>query len=390
MSFKVISEAKRLSGKIALVRLEMNVPLKGKKIIDDSRLREAIPTLRYLERHKARIVIISHLGRPGGKKVASLSLKPIGYALGKLLRQPIQVLPLERGSKDIRYSTKKGIVLLENIRFYKGEDENDVGFSKQLAQLGDLYVNEAFATSHRKTASFVGVTKYLPAYAGFQLADEVKALEKVLKHGVKPVVAIIGGAKVADKLSVIEKLLPRVSAVLTGGGVANTFLAAKGYQVGKSLIDKDIIKEARRVLKKGKNKILLPIDVIVDKVGTKKHESMWRKVRDVKFGERIVDLGTNTTRLYAPFIKKAQTIFWSGPLGLTEEHKWSHGSLSLGRLVSARARGRAFVVIGGGETVSFFHQHKFWVDYTSLAGGAMLEFLAGEKLPGLEALKISK
>lgn len=386
MPFKVISEAKRLSGKIVLVRLDVNVPLKGKKIVDDSRLREAVPTLRYLERHNAKIVIIGHLGRPEGKKVASLSLKPIGYALGKLLRKPIQVLPLERGSKDIKHHTKTGIVLLENIRFYKEEDENNVEFSKKLAQLGDLYVNEAFSTSHRKTASLVGVTKYLPSYAGFQLADEVRALEKVLKHGVKPVVAIIGGAKVADKLPVIEKLLPRVSAVLTGGAVANTFLAAKGYRLGKSLIDKNILKEARQVLKKGKKKILLPIDVIIDKVGTKKSEAMWRPITNIKMGERIVDLGTNTTRLYAPYIKKAQTIFWAGPVGLTEERVWSHASQALGRLVSARARGRAFAVIGGGETVSFFHQHKFWVDYTSLAGGAMLKFLAGEKLSGLEAL----
>ncbi len=387
MPFKVISSIKKLQGKIAVVRLDTNVPLKGKKIEDDSRLRECLPTLRYLERHGARLILIGHLGRPGGKKVASLSLKPIGYALGKLLRQPVKVLPLSLGVAAIRRAAEQGIVLLENIRFEAGEEKNDTALAKELGKLGHLFVNEAFSVSHRTAASLVGITKHLPSYAGFGLAAEVAALEHVRKAGKKPVVAVIGGAKVADKLPVIRKLLPRLSAVLTGGAVANTFLAAKGYRVGTSLVDKTELTAARSLLKLAQKKILLPIDVITDNTRTKGREARWALADEVKTTERIVDVGTRTTLLYAPFLKAASTVFWSGPLGLVEEHPFRHGTLSLARLAAAHARGKAYVVVGGGDTVNFFHEHKLWVDHTSSGGSAMLDFLAGATLPGLKSLE---
>lgn len=386
MLFKVISQAKKLSGKIALVRMDADVPIKGKKIQDDSRLREVLPTVRYLERHGAKVILVGHLGRPGGKKQVKLSLKPIGYALGKLLRQPVRVLPLAMGAKVLRAEAQRGLVLLENIRFEKGEDENNPLLAKQLASCADVYVNEAFATSHRSAASVVGVARHLPSYAGFSLAAEVEALEYVRRAGKKPVVALIGGAKVADKLPVIAKLLPRVKVVLTGGGVGNTFLAAKGYKVGKSLVDAEALKAARALLRRASKKIVLPLDVITDSVRTKKHESKWRAVDEIKPDERIVDLGTRTTLLYSQYLKEAKTIFWGGPIGIVEEHEWSHATSALGKLVASRAKRSAYVLVGGGDTVNFFHQHALEADHVSLAGGATLDFLAGEKLPGLVAL----
>lgn len=386
MPFRVISEADRLAGKLVLVRLDTNVPLKGNKIEDDTRLREALPTIRFLERRGAKIILVGHLGRPEGKKVASLSLKPIGYALGKLLKQPVKVLPLSMGAEALHREAKRGLVLLENIRFEKGEDKNDAALARSLARLADVYVNEAFSVSHRAAASLVGITKYLPSYAGLHLAHEVAALQQVRKSGHKPVVVIIGGAKVADKLPVISKLLPRVAAVLVGGGVANTFLAAKGVRVGKSLVDKAALKPAKLLLRRAGKKLFLPQDVITDRVGTKRHEVMWRDVAKVSASERIVDLGTRTTQAYAVQLKRARTILWAGPLGLAEVREWAHASLALGRLVTARSGGRAYSLVGGGDTVHFFHQHDLTADHLSTAGGALLDLLAGAKLPGLTAL----
>ncbi len=387
MSFRVISEARKLAGKIAVVRLDTNVPLKGKKVEDDARLRAALPTLRYLERHGARLVLMGHLGRPQGKKVAALSLKPIGYTLGKLLRQKVLVLPLSKGPEAIKRAAERSVVLVENIRFERGEDTNDPALAKTLGKLGNLFVNEAFSVSHRTAASVVGIARHLPSYAGLALAAEVTALEHVRKAGKKPVVVVIGGAKVADKLPVIAKLLPRASAVLVGGAVANTFLRAKKYRLGASLVDEDEVAAARALLKRGGKKLVLPIDVVVDNVRTRRGEAQWKLPDEVGARERVVDVGTRTTLLYASFLKKANTVFWAGPLGLVEEHQWSHGTLSLARLVSARARGPAFVLVGGGDTVNLFHQHKLWVDHASLAGSALLDFLAGVKLPGLTALE---
>lgn len=386
MPIKVINEAGKLNGKIALVRLDTNVPLKGKKIEDDTRLREALATIRFLARRGAKVILVGHLGRPQGKKVASLSLKPIGYALGKLLRQPVKVLPLSMGAGALRREAARGVVLLENIRFEKGEDKNEATLARQLARLGDVYVNEAFSVSHRTAASLVAITKLLPSYAGLHLAHEVAALEQVRRAGQKPVVALIGGAKVADKLPVIQKLLPRVAAVLTGGGVANTFLAAKGWRVGKSLVDKAALKPAKQLLKRAGKKIKLPEDVITDRVGTKRHEVMWRDAKQVSSSERIVDLGTRTVQAYAAQVKRARTILWAGPLGLVETPEWAHASLALGRLVTARSGRRAFTLVGGGDTVRFFNQHELVADHLSSAGGALLDFLAGAKLPGLAAL----
>ncbi len=386
MAMTPVTEAKRLAGKTVLVRIDADVPLEGKRVLDDSRLRACLPTLRYLERKHARIVLLGHLGRPGGKPDRALSLKPIGHYLGKLLRQPVHVLPLELGVRAIKAAAQRGVVLLENVRFYPGEGAGEVTFAKTIAKLGQLYVNEAFSVAHRRDASVAVLPKLLPAYAGLSLAAEVAALVRVQKAGAKPVVAVIGGAKVADKLPVISKLLPRLKAVLVGGGVANTLLAAKKLSVGRSLVGSEELTEARKLLRRAGKKLVLPVDVVVDKVSTKRHEAALRPTRSVRPGERIVDVGTETCRLYAGYLKEAATVFWSGPLGLVEEPSWRHATLALGRLVASQARRRTYVVVGGGDTAAFFHQHGLHVDYVSSGGGAMLAFLAGEVLPGLKAL----
>ncbi|MBI5733875.1 MAG: phosphoglycerate kinase [Candidatus Kerfeldbacteria bacterium] len=385
MALRTLDSVKHLARRTVLVRIGCDVPMQVRKIVDDARLREILPTVRYLERKRARIILAGHLGRPSGKVVPTLSLKPIGYTLGKLLRHKVKVMPLDN-PHAIRQAAKTNIVLLENLRFNPGEDKNDRVFVKILANLADLYVNEAFSVCHRTSASIVGVPKYLPSYAGFNLAAEVAALQKIKQRGQRPVVAIIGGAKVADKLPVIAKLLPRVKAVLTGGGVANTFLAAKGYKIGSSLVDKSVIPAAKRLLRSSKGRIILPIDVIVQKTGNRKKTHDWCLVNKVVGKDKIVDLGTATTQLYASLVKEAKTIFWSGPLGLIEEPVSAHASLALGRLVSARSHRHSFVLIGGGDTAAFFHKHELTVSQVSTAGGALLDFLSGNNLPGLKAL----
>ena len=386
MSLRSIAEVKHLSGKTVLVRIDTNVPLKGKHVVDDSRLREAVPTIRFLERKGAKVILLGHLGRPAGKVVTSLSLKPVGYALGKILRQPVKVLPFTMRPEAIRRAAAAGVVLLENIRFHKGEDSNSQLFARTLSHLGQIYVNEAFSCSHRPSASLVSLARKLPSAAGFQLINEVNSLERVRRRGVKPVVAMIGGAKISDKLPVIKKLSPRSAAVLVGGGVASTLLKAKGYKVGKSLVDAAAAKAAKALCRVAGKKLILPLDVVVDNVDTAPAEARLRRVNQIRNNERIVDLGTASCRLYAKHLKKARTIFWSGPLGLVEEPNWQHATLALGRLVAALARRKAYVVVGGGDTVGFFHQHGLEVDFFSTGGSAMLEFLASEDLPGLIAL----
>lgn len=386
MALKSIIHAKNLANKYVLVRIDANVPLAGKQVVDDTRLKDVVPTIRFLQKHHAHIILVSHLGRPGGKTDPSLTLKPVGYRLGKILRQPVKVLPHASKPETIINTAKQCLVLLENIRFDKGEDSNSKKLAQALARLGQIYVNEAFSCSHRATASMVALPQKLPSYAGLQLLTEINSLENIRRAGKKPVVAIIGGAKIADKLPVIEKLLPRLSAVLVGGGVANNLLKAKGFKIGKSIFEAKELASAKRLVRRAGKKLILPIDVVVDNVGTKKLEARIKPINKVSSTDKIVDLGTETCRLYAKYIKKSKTVFWSGPLGMVEETKWRHASLALGRLVSARSSSQAFVVVGGGDTVGFFHTHNLHVDFFSTGGSAMLAFLAGEPMPGLVSL----
>ncbi len=387
MKLKIINQAKNLSGKRVVVRVDFNVPIQRGKVVDNSRIIAALPTIRFLERQKARqIVLITHLGRPQGKVAKSLSLKPVAKELSKLLKQKVNIFSLSQITSS-RFKNES-IVLLENIRFLPQEERNDPKLAKELSQLGDLFVNEAFSVSHHLGASFVAITKFLPSFAGLALAAEVGALTKLKTKNTKPYLVIIGGAKAQDKLPIIQKLMKRADQVIVGGVVANTFFKAKGLVIGKSLFNQDLITRARAILQAGKKKIILPKDVVVDVVNTKKKENFLVKVDQIQANHNILDLGTETIRQYAQYVKKAKIILWSGTLGLAEQKTYSHGTLSLARLVSARARGKTFVIVGGGDTINFFHQHKLWVDYLSLAGGAMLDYLVGKKLPGLEPLLI--
>lgn len=388
MKFKVISQARNLKGKRVLIRVDFNVPLKGQQVVDDSRIIAAIPTLRYLEHAGvSQVTLVTHLGRPGGKQVKNLSLAPVAKHLSKLLKQPVKFLSLNQALTAP--ASGASVRLLENIRFEPGEEKNDKSLARQLARLGDVFVNDAFSVSHHHGASFEVITKFLPNYAGLSLAAEVRSLEKIRHHSASPLLLIVGGAKVADKLPVIQKLLSRAQKVLVGGLVANTFLAAKNIPLGKSPYAKDLLPLARKILRQGAQKIILPSEVVVDVVGTKKREVLSVAINKVKVNHKISDLGPGTIKEYATLVKKARTIFWAGTLGITEESVYAHASLALGRLASNRARGRAFVLVGGGDTAGFFHEHKLWVDYFSLAGGASLKFLAGECLPGLDALQNS-
>jgi len=388
IKLRLISEVKKLHNKVVLVRISADVPLQGNKILDDSRLCEALPTIRFLERHGAKIILVGHLGRPEGRVVPKLSLKPVGYAFGKLLRQPVKVLPLSVGRTGLRAAAKQGIVLLENIRFERGEEENTSTLSRKLASIADLYVNESLATSHRQAASIVGVTRFLPSYAGLALAHEVHSLEHIRQGGKKPMVAIIGGAKISDKLPVIKKLLPKFSNILVGGAVANTLLMAKKNKVGQSLVELDMLPQAIKLLTQAKSKILLPVDVVVLSGSGKK--AVVRKMREVAQNDKIFDLGPKTIALYSKVLKKAKTIFWGGPIGLVEDKRFSAGTLELAKVVSTQSHNSVFVLVGGGDTASFFHKQGMRVNHISLAGGAMLEFLAGEELPGLRVLETRK
>ncbi len=381
--FKSIAEHYNIKGKTALVRIGCDVPMQGKKIVDDSRLREILPTIRFLEKHGAYIILVGHLGRPGGKVVSSLSLKPIGYHLGKLLRQPVKVIPINYGYKKIISEAKSGVVLLENIRFEVGEDSNDNNLAKNLARLADFFVNEAFSVSHRESASLCGVAKYLPSFAGLTLYHEITTLKKFMspRRKIKSV-AIIGGAKVADKLPVIKSLLKKVDYVLTGGAVANTLLKAKGREVGVSLIDKDDLSIARVLVRGSARVLVLPKDVVVSKGA----RGLIKFATKLSVRDKIIDLGPLTTALYLKYLKTARIIFWAGSLGITEHKVGSQSTLAIGKFLSKMSHGSTQVLVGGGDTGSFLINQGLKVTHISTAGGALLEFLAGHKLPALMAL----
>jgi len=347
------------------------------------------------------MVILSHRGRPkkasGVKHQASShSLKPFVKILSKLLKRPVRFVNFARGTDDVPKLTPilktSSVVLLENLRFYPAEEKNGKKFAKKLAGWGDFYVNDAFSVSHRKSASVSAITKFLPSYAGLSLENELKNLDKVMKKPKKPLIIILGGAKISDKIGVIKNFLKnvkgqksKVNCILTGGGVANTFFAAQKLPIGKSLCEKKVIRAASNLLTSGANKLLLPADTVV-------------------YQKKILDIGAKTIETYVGIIKKAGTVIWSGPMGYIENPKFANGSKAIAEAI---IKSRAFAVVGGGETASIFQaaNSKFQIPrlhrrfggqanskhiFTSTGGGAMLEFLSGKKLPGIIALDKSK
>lgn len=380
--------------KRVLVRCDFNVSLDEKgKILDDFRIRKTLPTIKYLIKKGGKVILISHLGRPEGRFVKELSLKPVAQRLEELLKQKISFLPDCRGEKvekEIEKMKSGEVILLENLRFYKEDEENDRNFAKALSKLGDIFVNEAFSVCHREHASVVGIPKYLPSGAGLLLAKEIKILSQVLKKPWSPLVVVIGGAKVSHKIKVVKKFLEKADQVLLGGKIANTILATKGILLNQPLPEPEVIKEIEKI-DLTSPKLHLPVDMIISladlKTGLKEGYFRQGGPGQVKRDENAYDIGPETIKVFSRIIKEGKMIFWSGPLGMFEEEKFERGTKEISQAIARNYP--AFKIAGGGDTLlalnKFGLTEKF--DHLSLGGGAMLQFLAEETLPGIEVLR---
>ena len=383
-----------VAGKRVFVRVDFNVPLADGKVQDDSRIRASIPTIITLVQAGAKVILASHLGRPNGKVTDSLRLRPVGQRLTELLRRNVPVTgdALGLGTEDALRRMRPGeIVLLENLRFHPEEEANDPGFAATLASYADLYVNDAFGTAHRAHASTVGVARLLPAYAGLLMERELTMLSKLLEAPERPFAAILGGAKVSDKIGVIDHLLAKVDLIVLGGGMANTFLLAQGKAIGKSLAEPDRVEDARRILaraEKNKVRVVLPVDVIVAKEVTRGTEYKTLLAEKIPASWHIVDLGKASQDLMVEALADVRTVFWNGPLGVFEIPSFAHGTNAVARMLADRAEHGATVVIGGGDSVAAITRQGLAdkMTHISTGGGASLEFLEGRVLPGVEVL----
>ncbi len=386
---KSIREADNLAGKKVFLRADFNIPLKAEKnrvtIKDDYKIVRGLQTIRFLLRYKCRVIIATHLGNPKSKS-KRYSTKPIAKKLEKLLGVKVNFvndcIGLKAGTV-VGKMKERSIVLLENLRFYPEEKANDRKFARELAKLADIYVNNAFAVSHRKHASVVAIKKFLPPYAGLLLEEEVVNLGRVLSPQ-KPLVVVMGGAKISTKINLLDKLYSKAFRVLVGGALANNFLLAHNFEIGESLIDEESLKVAKKL--KHRRKILIPVDVVVrDKSSNKV------KVKNIKYlsnKDIIFDIGPKTVNLYSTLIRQARTIIWNGPMGMFESPKFKYGTMAIAEQIAYAAQHKAFAVAGGGETVESLKKARLihLLDWVSTGGGAMLAFLGGEKMPGLEGI----
>lgn len=382
----------KLDGKRVLMRVDFNVPMdKPGNILDDGKMRGALPTIEYVLAHNGKLILMSHLGRPKGKPNPKYSLKGLAPHLQRLLNGAVVSFAEDCVGPEVEEKVnnmKPGeVLLLENLRFHYGEEENDADFSRQLAALGDVYVNDAFGTAHRAHSSTVGVADYLPAYAGFLMEAEVNMLKSVVESPERPRMAILGGAKVIDKLGIIENLLEKMDIILIGGGMANTFLKAQGKNVGNSLFERDLLSEATRLLDKAEQKkvqLLLPVDVVIAGEISADASARVVGVDEVPDDTMIVDIGPRTIEIYREKIDQARTIIWNGPMGVYEYEQFARGSKEITR---AMANASAVSVIGGGDSAVIAHDLMLEdkITHISTGGGATLEFLEGIKLPGVVA-----
>jgi phosphoglycerate kinase len=377
-----------VKGKRVLVRVDFNVPIKNGVVGDDTRIRASIPTIKYLIEHQAKVILCSHLGRPDGSPDLKYSLKPVAEYLSGLLGKQVGFAEDCIGpvaDSKVAIMNSGDVLLLENTRFHAGETKNDEGMARQLASLADIYVNDAFGSAHRAHASTEGVARFLPAVAGFLMEKEIQYLGKVLANPEKPFVAILGGAKISDKIGVIRNLLTKTDTILIGGGMANTFFKAEGYPVGDSLVEDEALDAAREFLQSGKTHIRLPVDVII---ADKFAEDARNKVvpsGPIPDGWRILDIGPETVAAYTKVINKAKTVVWNGPMGVFEFPEFAKGTLGIAQAV---ASSQVTSIIGGGESVAAIQQSGLAdkITHISTGGGASLEMMEGLPLPGVEIL----
>lgn len=389
-NIKLLSKSK-IANKRVFLRVDFNVSLtKNQEIADDIRITKSIPTIKLLQKQKNKIILVSHLGRPNGRD-QKYSLKPIALHLQKLFPKNNIILVDDflspKGKLQIAEQKTKDIVLLENIRYYPGEQINDDIFAKTLSSLADIYVNDAFGVSHRDAASVVGITKLLPSYCGLLLEKEIQAVKTIMDKPKHAVVAIIGGAKISTKIILLSKLLDVVDYLLLGGGIANTLLLAKGQEIGKSLNEKDKIDEAKKIINLAKKKsvtLVLPEDVAGLENG--KQEKTYL-ASDIAQNFSILDIGPKTEKVFTDIITKAKTIIWNGPVGYCEDKRFAHGTNAIFDAITHNKN--AFSLVGGGDTLTSVSGHKdiSKITHISTGGGAMLELIEKGTLPGIEALK---
>jgi phosphoglycerate kinase len=383
-----------VAGKRVFLRADLNVPLDDGRITDDTRIRASIPTIRYLLERGASVVLASHLGRPKGKVNDALRLKPVADRLSQLLGGPVRMTgdALGPGVHDAVGKLRPGeLILLENLRFHGEEEANDPKFAKALADLADIYVDDAFGSAHRAHASTEGITHFLPSVAGLLLEREVESLSRLLYRPPRPFHTVIGGAKISGKLEVLEALLARCQAILVGGGMANTFLAARGLPLGKSLVETEQLDNARRIVAEARRKrvrLMLPTDVVV---AAQVHYRAQRQVVAVDAVPKdwvVVDIGPQTVAAFTEHLGKAKTIFWNGPMGIFEIEPFAEGTNAMARFLAERSAAGVITIVGGGDSVAAVDRLGLTdrMTHVSTGGGASLEFVEGKTLPGVEAL----
>ena len=395
MTFRTLDTAD-LAGKRALVRVDFNVPVDGGRITDDTRLRAALPTIHYLSRQGAKVVLLAHFDRPKGKVVPEMSLGFVAEPLSALLEQPVAFASDCIGpeaAKVVDALENGGVALLENVRFHAGEEKNDAEFAAALAANGDVYVNDAFSAAHRAHASTEGLAKLLPAYPGLAMQRELEALDAALGNPKKPVIGIVGGSKVSTKLDLLNNLVAKLDRLAIGGGMANTFLYAQGHDVGASLCEKDLADTAREIIAKAASagcELLLPVDVVVAKKVAPGVETAVRQLSEVQADDLILDAGPESAKRLLAAMDQSVTLIWNGPLGVFEVQPFDEATVSAAKHAASLAKsGKIVAVAGGGDTVAALNHAGVSADFTfvSTAGGAFLEWMEGKTLPGVAALE---
>ncbi len=392
---KITIDDLHLKGKRVLVRVDFNVPIENGKVADDTRIRESLPTIRKIIESGGKAILISHLGRPKGYD-EKYSLKPVAEHLSKLLGMSVKFAPdcIGEEVRKMVSELKEGeVLLLENVRFHPDEEKNDENFAKELASIADVYINDAFGSAHRAHASTEGVARFVKETAiGYLMKKEIEYLSKALTNPEKPYVAILGGAKVSDKIQVIKNLMDKVDAFLIGGGMANTFLKAKGYEVGKSLVENDKIELAKEILNEAEKrniKFILPVDCVIASEFSNNASFEITSVEKVKPDWMILDIGPKTIETFKDVLKDAKTVVWNGPMGVFEFDNFAKGTFEIAKALAEITSKGAVTIVGGGDSASAISKAGLAdkVSHVSTGGGASLEFLEGKELPGISAIK---